>query len=565
MLRVGWMGAGEASGMIGTAQTLQELARCTLCPAGCPLSLARTAPDCWRSEYPLTASKGLCPRGSTLGEVLNHRRRIFSPARNANGRRLNIDFESAVRAILAAAGDKTINILLDGNVPCEQMVAAAAWCESWPQGKLCFVIEPSDRELLLGTEASGADYLSDDALESCDGFVIIGDAFAANRLCSRGIFDRRKAEPKTPIVVIDLGGGAAAKFATHRIEVGPGMELSALAALASAANIQTGVPGVAPSREIPSTMSAGQAISGCERLGVIIAAEYGRTNAWRQIGYLAGKIAKAMGGGLAPQTVGANALAAVRLGERLQAVSLAEALSSGPAGLVVLGCDILGMFGWSQLPFQQAGVRILAAAAALPNATTESAEIILPLSMPGEVAGTYLFAGAQQVQVAPLLACSAGVGSAVDVVAALATAAGAAKPDISSSPGPLERLDCEISMQVSAAQDSSSPVLVLARDAMHCGCGAITGHGSWQAAMQELPELRVAQEDAQQMKLKNLGIVTVRTSRSSVRARVRFAPELGCGTMVLSEGLPQARALIPCKISSEDKAIVSLPASVEVS
>lgn len=544
--------------MDATQPNPEAVSRCTLCPAGCELDRVSAGPNAWQIEYPHAVSAGVCPRGSCLAELLTHRRRILAPARRAGDRLQGIVPAEALRDLLAAGGD-SVTILLDGNVPCEQMLAAAHWCRSWRQAKLCFVLEPADEQLLLGTEASGADYLSAADLAECDGFCIIGDAFAANPACSRGIFERRKAESRTPIVVIDPGAGTCAKFATHRVDAGVGRELAALWQVAAAAGVSAEMPGPPKDADIPSAQAAGNALAHCRRLGVLISAEYARAAPWRQIGYLAGQFARARGGGVAPQTAGANALAAVRLGAKMGTVSLAKALSPEAGVRVAVGADVLGMLGWSG-----DDVKITAAAAALPNRTTDAAEFVLPVTMVGELAGTYLLDGARPASVSALLPGPAGILSPGDLVAALALAGGARAPEAAAMPDLTQRAKLDAPAPAATCANPPTPVLLLHRQATLAGAGALTAHASWQLATQETPDLRVSPADAGAMGLKNLGLVTVRVGGQSVRTRVQFAPELTPGVLVLPEGYPQVRAMIPSRIDTASDAVIAGPSAVEL-
>ncbi len=527
--------------------------RCTLCPNGCEISLVQAGPDTWKSEYPLNDGGGVCPRGSALGELLCHRNRIMQPARRVSGKLWRIDFSAAWTQILLAVTNNRIAFLLDGTVSCEQMTEAANWCRAWGNAEICFVIEPADEQLLLGIETSGAEYLCDDELASCDGFVIIGDAFAANPTCARGVFETRKQKPKTPIVVIDPASGTAAKFATHRVDTAPGMELQALTSLAAVARVGRDASGEKTAS--PSVQAAGKAIARCKRLAVLIAAEYGRSNAWQRIGHLAGKLAEAFGGGVGPQTVGANALAAVRLAKKLGAISLASGLLSDGV-CVAIGCDVSGMLGRRDL-------EIFAAAAALPNVTTDCAEVVLPLAMAGELGGTYLFSGAKKAQVAPLIPPPAGVPTPVQIVAGVAKAARIPKPEAPDFDA-LEPVTIDPAAESLATIDPPKLALLLGRQAKYAGCGALTAHSSWQSWEQPCPDVRVSQADARRMNLKNLTLVTVCTGDKSLDARLRISPELPAGTIVLPEGLPQTRALVPCFLDSDNDTVFALPAAVSL-
>jgi anaerobic selenocysteine-containing dehydrogenase len=456
--------------------------------------------------------------------------------------------------VLDAAGRHVV-LLLDGNLPCEQLAAAVAWTEAWPQADLCLVLEPAEHELLAGADASGAEALSLDDLAGCDGFLIVGDALAANPRCARGVLDRHRDEPKSPIVAISPGGGAAAKFATHPFLVKPGEEIAALAALARAAGV-TGDLVDAAARDVAGAETAGAALAGCSRLGVLLAAEYGRNRAWRAVGALAGQLAKACGGGLAVQTTGANALAAVRTAEQRGTVPLARALAARGDARVVIGCDPSGMLGRDDLT-------LLAAAAALPNESTAAADFVLPLAMPGEYGGTYLLENRRPVAVETLLPPPAGVRTPAEWVEALARAAGVAEPELRAEPAVPEPL---VSSEPSpaVASDPTPPVLAFARSAAHSGSGALTGHGSWQAGAQPLPDLAVSPADAEARGLKHLGEVTVRTEAGQLRARVRRAPDVPPGTMVLPEGLAAARALAPTRADGERDELVCELQTVQV-
>ena len=498
-------GAGRGVTVVSTQHQTQIRPRCTLCPAGCELDLAPAGPDRWRSEYPTTAGAGLCPRGSAVGELLTHPRRIVSAGRGGKP----IDLQTALQTVVETATDGGMVLLLEGNLPCEQIAAAGAWVARWDGAKLCLVLEPAEEQLLAGTESSGAPYLTDDELSGCDGFVIIGDAFSANPRCARGVFDRRRDQPRTPIVVIDPAVGASAKFATRRVDVAPGQELAAAKAL-----------------------SHEPVLSHCRRLGVLIAAECGRTSNWGQIGLVAGQLAAARGGGLSVQTTGTNALAAFRLAARLGTISLDDALASSGVRIAI-GCDVTGMLG------RDAGV--FAAAAAVPDRTTAGAKIVLPLALPFEGEGTYLPAGKPE-RIAAVMAAPAGVPQPGELVAMLAAMAGVAGPIETSVPEAPRVTQAPVAEATSAV--AAGTALLLGRQAIHAGCGALTQACSWQVAAQPKPELRISPGDALAAGIDNLAEVTVRANGHSVVASVRLAPELPDGRVVLPEGCPGARALL---------------------
>ena len=509
-----------------------------------------SGPDNWRSDYPAAAGTGLCPRGSALGELLNHRRRILTAQRRQDGRSAPVALAQAYDEIAAAASEG-VSLFVGPNIPCEQMIRIAAWCGAWAGAKLAFAVEPAEWDLLAGLEAAGCDYLDNDALGQCDGFLIIGDAFAANPTCARAVFDRRQANRRTPIVVIDAAAGTATKFATHRLCPAPGGEVSALAAVAGAAGVQTDEPAE------PGAAAAGAALAKCSRLGVIIAAEYGRGCAWDKVAGLAAALASARGGGVAAQTSGAGVLAAVRIGTRLGAVSPGEALADEALPRVAVGCDLLGMLGWSD-------GEVLAAAAALPNRTTAAARIVLPVAMAGEMAGQYLLDNSRCEEVSAVMSPPAGVPSPEEIVAALAAAAGVSEPGpVDGEISALQRAEVAAAAAAGGqAGAAEGPVLLLRREAAHGGCGELTGHGQWQQTMCPTPEAWFSSDDAEAMSVREFGPVEIRVGERSIRARARFERNQPSGVVVLSEGLAEARALAPCR--AEGGALLAVPPGVTI-
>ncbi|MCJ7544770.1 MAG: hypothetical protein MUP47_09460 [Phycisphaerae bacterium] len=486
-----------------------------------------------------------------------HPRRILSPRCRTEGRWHSVSPAEALDRIVSRSRGE-VTILLDGKLPCEEIAAVAAWCKAWGGSKLCLVIEPADEMLLLGTEASGADYLSASALAESDAFLVSGGVLGANTACARALLDRRKAEPATPLVVIDPGAGVAVKFATHWVDGPAGSEMTNLLTVGAAAGVDVRALGWRSVPQTAAATTAGKALAGRKRLAVLIAAEYGRTSQWREIGFLAGTLAKTLGGGVAVQTTGANALAAVRMASALGTVPLAQALSDGPAMRVAVGCDVLGMLGWAEEG------TVEAAAAALPNRTTELAEVVLPLALVAEMKGTCLVDGSQRIQTSPLLSPPAGVLTPAAWVEQLARRAGVSGPGPSPQPDSLARAPVKSEFSPSAVEDPPTRALLLGRQPSHAGSGALTGYGAWQAAACGEPDVQLSIEEARRMGLKDHQPVLVQAGGRSVRARVRLASELTGGTAVLSEGFAQTRALMPARIDGSGQLLSGSPAEFTI-
>ena len=238
---------------------------------------------------------------------------------------------------------------------------------------------------------------------------------------------------------------------------------------------------------------------------------------------------------------------------KLKTVSLSAALSDAAAVKVAVGCDIAGMLG-------RADHGVLAAAAALPNATTDSAEVVLPLALPCELAGTYLLG--QMQQVAALIAAPAGVPSPASLIAALARAADVAEPHAAKAPQKLDRLSSPAPASPPAWQPPDKAVLLIGRQAMQSGSGAITSHCSWQRQMQPSPVLRLCPADAEAMNVDNYANVTVAVDGRSIGAAVQVSRELPSGVLVVSDAA-QSRTLVAS--DTEGDLVAAMPPPVTVS
>jgi anaerobic selenocysteine-containing dehydrogenase len=505
-------------------------ARCTQCPALCELSIVQSGPDNWRIEFPTTSRGGLCPRGGTLGGLLNHRERLLYAAVRDGDRLRSVDITGAANKVADAA---KVAVLLDSCLPIEELQKAAACSRAAKDMTLALVIEPQDEAMLTGIAASGAELAPANTMADCDGFLIIGDVFAANPTAARAVFDARAESPRMNIVTIDPASGTTFKFGSQRLATAPCGELAVLSAVAVGAGVKK-CDAMADATD-EAALAAGKALAKCKKPGVLIAAEFGRTKNWKQIGYVAGLIAASTGGVISPQPNGANTTAAIALREELGTVSVAEALASD-AAIVALGCDVIGL-GLTDR-------KVAAAGAALINETTKSADVIFPTALAAEVAGHAWVPGDTVVEVPALMAPPAGVPTAADIVELIAKARGASGIKTPPCPAELRLPKVDAPGAPEAEATPAAPVLLLGRDAMHSGCGAITRHGSWQTGMRAVPRLRIGESDAAQCGCRLDAPVTVSADGTSVEAKVSSEPEMASGVVVLSDSRAENRRLL---------------------
>lgn len=513
-----------------------NLSRCTLCPALCELELAWKGPDIPRVEYPRQSGKGLCPRGAAMGELLASPSRIRKAA--ISGRQ--VPMLDAVASIAERIKDNGAIFFIDANLPLEEVVAVAETVSGWQQAELCLIGSPEDEQLILGLEASGAAYIAQEDLSQCDGFVVIGDVFATNPRCSRYVLDVLMSNRRAPMVVIDSSGSIVAKFARTLISCKPGEEIEAL-----------------KSGELTA------AVEPCKKLGVIVSAEPARGRIWRQLGFLAGQLAKSHGGGVAVQTAGANAIAAIRLNQQYKLTPLAEAVSPGVEKTrIAIGVDILGIL-------DRLEVEVAVAAAAVPNETTKSAEIVLPVPLPCEMEGNFLQSGHRLTKVSALMPSPAGVPSVSELVKMIASSAGFKASAFSGKLPALEpiTIDAPAALAESAGvfdDDAGSKTLTMFRQSTHHYAGTLTSQASWQGKGNSPFQVRINPADAAELGLKDLDTVRLETKSAGTVAQVQVVEHIPAGTLAVPEGYPQGRRLIRYEIDSELQAVVSYPAKVKL-
>lgn len=508
---------------------------CPLCPGLCGLEAAWQAPDLPRAEFPQQAGTGLCPRGSALGELLASPARIRWPQKRDGSawRELPLN-ETLAKAAKTMAGGAVV--LFDGNVSLEELAQLARIGSAWPKIALCPVVLPEDEQALLGVEASGANYLADRELAGCDGFLIVGDAFAANPRLARHVFDAIRTGKRVPVVCIDSGGGVTGNFAVQMIAPPAGGELAAL--------------------QNPKTTAS---LSSTQKLGVVLAPQAMRGAIWQRLAFLAGKLALAHGGGVAVATGGANALAAVRARRHYGWLSMASAMAqSDSRPRICLGADVLGMLGWS-------GPAMALAAAPLHNQTTASAQVVMPLALPCEVAGSYLLAGREAVAAGAMMNPPAGSPTVSGLLAMLAQAAGISAAGSTADSSLLNRIHVAEPADLPPPAAHQGRQLVLTPLAMHTADGSLSGQASWQKQALPLGQVRMSAADAAQLGLEPMDVVTVQTASLSVQARVRVVANLAAGTLAITPGDPQVRRLSPCVLDAGHDTLVSQPAAVKIS
>ncbi len=532
--------------------------RCNFCSLGCVVTLAETARGAVAPDYGHDTPemrRGLNNRGNITAELLRHARRVVSARLCSGGKCADARLEDAVRIVADAVRASGAALLIDGNLPCEDVAAALALAAG-SNGKLSasVYLPPEDEAALDGVAASGAALLTPEDLADCDAILVVGDAFATHPLISRPVHDARKRNPRLPLVVVDSIPGRTSIFANAPVVVKPGAESRALAALAAKCGVgdlgALAVSDADAGASAEALANAARMLGGAKKLGVILRAEVGKAPNWDQAAFLAGKLASAKGGGLTLCLTYGNAMGSYRLARAYMAQP-PSAGGTAASVLVALGGDPATTLSKKESAALD-GLKLLVAANAMPVPTMGRAGVALPMAFNFEAGGTTMTGSGEAIEVnsvadAPCDACSAGA-----LAEALAKALGIPGVARGFSRAAIEKMPAADAGTVAGRPHpvpASAPVgeflAVTHGDAIHFHTGSLTSMCAWPAWAAATPLVMMSAPDAAALGVKHHGRVLVVSGVGQCEAEADVSKIHPAGVVAVSSGFAASRGLFP--------------------
>ncbi|MFP4057049.1 MAG: hypothetical protein ACLF0G_09290 [Candidatus Brocadiia bacterium] len=553
--------------------------RCLLCSLCCPVGLAFEESGTATPEYPGHAAqprRGLCYRGHFLAELVGHPSRLHEATVRDGERARTAPAAHALSAAaqLLPAQREGLAVLLDGNLPCEELAAAVtAARQGLDIDRVAVFLPPVDEAVLRGLAATGAATLAEGEVAECDVLLAIGDPAATHPVIAGPVLDAVHKAREHRLLNIDCLRGRTARFATDFCQVRVGGEAAALAGILGAMDALGAIGELAELDTAQAAQMAGadpgtleafaKAIGGAKKLGVLIALPEGRCPAPGAVGALAGTVAQAKKGGVAPLCIYGNAVGAWRLAAGMGTVPLrrlaADAASGKVASLCVLGTDVVSALPGSPL----AALPIVLAASPLATATTARARVVVPMAFGFELDGTVLD----------------GVGAKHELSAAAAPPRGAMAPSAilgrlgGPATAPSENELTELLAdppQVGLAEALGEPgswapqapegqAMVVARaDGWGFADGSVSGHVAWCALIEPQTTAHLNPEDAPSAVD---GTVVLRGEDASVTIAALPNPDVPRGVAAVSPHLPETRSLF----ARAEMGIVPGPVTLEKS
>lgn len=521
--------------------------RCLFCSLGCRMSVEQYAPQRWRPAAGAPGQGSPCARGQMIADLMHHPERIDRPTAHAAGSTT----AAAIREIAdrwryrGAAG--RLELWLDGNVAIEDLAAAHAFCASLGERAALLVhVPPHDLGAVEGLDAAGRPQAPPDEWAQADAFLVIGDPFRSHPPVAAHLMRWGNQRRETPMVVIDSAAGITGSYTSDHIVCRPGYEYWVVGELLRSAGIgdKTGwLPQVDLCRQVVQDSGvekdrvhrAAMQLRSAHRPAVVIAPQSGGRAMWRALSAVACQWAKQRGGTATVLTGCANALGVSRFLAHRGVADWATGMSTGarakPDLLLVVGWDPSSAYPRSCWAPSGRPAGMVVVAAAFNPSQTEWVDMILPLALPSEVAGTYLLADGQPRRITPMMPAPTGTLSVRELMDALAQALGqgaSISAEFTAAELTAPSRAPAVTVPAPPAQNGARGLpVVLTADAMQYFDGHATRRSRWARSLGLRPELRLSEHDAYALRVSDSDGVSIHNEHGSTEARVAVvtAPE----------------------------------------
>lgn len=507
-------------------------------------------------EYPGHSPEshhGLCTRGHFIADLLSHPGRLRECfAREPEGLTpIAVDELPQRVEELLTPGRDGLAVVIDGNLVCEELVAAVHAARAGLEADcVTLFIPPADEAILRGLSTSRARRVPKEALAACDILLAVGDPFATHPLVASPVLDAITAKRGNRMICIDSVRGRTSRFAAETCQVRPGGEAAALAGIARAMDAIEGLPDVAESAAMAGVDAAalegiGAALAAAAKLGVLVSLPEGRCASAAAATALAGRIAEAREGCICPLLTYGNAVGAHRLGAALQTVPTSQLMADIRGGrikqLVAVGTDVVSAIPLPEL----SAIEVVAAASPMPSATTQRADLVVPMACAFETAGTIVDGAGAPRRADAAAEPPRGTLTPSDAVAALCPA---------TEPVPEDNLAAMLEAEPSAKladvlgdpgswapPEAGERLTVVSRaDALGFADGCMSRQLSWPAMVESVPTVMLNPADA---KAAEDGLATLQSNGLALTLPVDVTDDVPPGVAAVSPCFPETRPL----------------------
>jgi len=565
------------------AQPLKKT-RCLFCSLLCPISLEPGSPDGARQavmEYvadPVTQGR-VCFRAHYVADLASHPLRLTEPYVREGEGPTPVSPEEGARTIgfrLGEAAEQSA-VLVDGNLSIQDVAAAVRLAREVVGTEMVAVYLPeSDRAMMRGLRPD-APFLALEDVAACDAFLVVGDPFGTHPVISRPVLEAR-ASRRAQMFVLDCLPNRTSGFARGFLRVRPGGEAAALAALCRmldrpvpAANAWAEGRSAADlaamaGLEVSALQPVAEALSKAKQAAILLDPVPGRTVNVCAAASVASALATVVNR-LMPMFRYGNAVGAARvaaaLGARPPEEVLEAVLSDRAQLLLCLGLDVVRLASAGDGARLRAAVSTLGVASAMRNASTERADVVLPIGTWFESGGTVLDAAGHRYELTALVPPPGGAVAVRELCRRVASELDASLGE----PGEVALGEAFLGQGASAgvqAEPAGKGIRLVARsDIADLDLGSPSRLLAWPVFLEPTAEIHMSVADARARGLAPRSAALIRADGRQARVTVRVVEDMPPGLAAVSCAFAETRALFR-QAKSPAQAPELLPTEVEV-
>jgi anaerobic selenocysteine-containing dehydrogenase len=502
----------------------------------------------------------LCARAFGIGTLMAHPKRSNLAACRTNGALRTASIDQAIAATgERIEADAATAIIVDGSYPTPAIEAVLSLASEAADTVGAVFLPPADAAMLAGLEAAGWTRGSMPG-ESNDAVLVIGDAFASHPPVARHVLDAKHAARGRQLLVVSPLAGGTAAFATRRAIVPPGGEAALL--LDVARRLEADVPSVAgdgeaDAREVEPIV---EGLRGAKSPAIVLAQLDGTTPNGHIAACAAAAIAAKLDAPLLPLFTYGNALGAWQAASASGSTPLADIVQQTVEGtiqnLILVGVDpVAALAGLGEQMLD--GIEWTAAAAPFANATTERADVVLPLGLWCEEDGEATLPTEGAVALSAVAPPAGGALTVSELVARLREAVPRDAGNRTQAPA-----QDTPSWQVIPPREGNGMTLVGRGDVFGFADGALTAFSPWSAAARPEPTVAIHPDDYKRAELAGARRATVTTPAGQMDIAVECTEDVPRGVAAVPVDLPQTRRLFRWDVEPRTAALACGPVEV---
>ena len=561
--------------------------RCLYCSLLCPVSAEKQRNGTVRPGYPEGQSgrtgMGLCYRGHYLAALMAHPKRITK----GQGARFDGEHDAVVveaaEVISRAVAAKTLGVMVSANMPVEELAATvgAALQAGVSTEQITIFMPPTDKAIFDGTRRGKCRKANFKDLRNAKTTLAIGDVLGTHPVLAAELIGAKEQNRRANLILLDSIAGRCARFATSQLSIAHRSEAAAILAIAQAAGakLEQLCQNTPKAEELlqacrldeRQVQDCAQSLKDDASAVIVLTIPPGRTHQSELLAAAAGLLAETTGAALIPLYHYGGSVGACAMAESLGLANNAQWVQAAQNGrfstALVVAADPVGM-----LPDDIAGTIIekidcLIAASAMPNATTQLANITLPLAFWFEIAGSVLDHTGESVRLESLAQPPGAAQTPSGLIDQLAQTE-AAEIDIDFEKIAKELSNTkndkkyEINIENIENIEQGRLVITSRTESLDLYEASLSQQLDWPLTIEPQPVVVLNPNDAAKQKLRDKDLAQLTNNGYSTTLAVRISSAVPEGSAAVGATAPQTKGLFDWKIDENTIATATGKATI---